>query len=171
VPVIPDKLLTPTPESDPVIPIVPVPVIAPPLRESPLTGVVEAVMDLTPTLTSPEPSRLVLSTVLMLVPLTKVACLLLNVFQSVLVNAPLVDVFAVAILTVGLTVAVPVIDRGETALTEVTVPVPLAPRRLVTVTFLVAPDCHSGTSSPPDNGVSAGGNPSIVVVLSEDMVS
>ena len=53
--------------------------VAPPLET---TGDVPVTL-VTPTEISPDPSRVVLFTVLMFVPLTSAACLPLNVFQSV----------------------------------------------------------------------------------------
>ena len=47
---------------------------------------------------SPDPRRVTLLIVLMLVPLTNVACLPLNVDQSVLVNNPVVEELAIGIV-------------------------------------------------------------------------
>ena len=73
---------------------------------------------------SPLPSNEVEFIVLMFVPLTKVDCLPLNVFQSVEVKAPVVVVFAVAILIAG--VVPPLEEIGAVPVTAVT-PVLLAP--------------------------------------------
>ena len=91
--------------------------VAPPLET---TGAVPVTL-VTPTETSPDPSRVVLFTVLMFVPLTSAACLPLNVFQSVEVKYPLTEVEAAAMLIAG---AVPPLETtGAVPVTPVTVPV------------------------------------------------
>ena len=90
--------------------------VAPPLED---IGEVP-VTEVTPTDTSPLPNNEVELTVLILVPLTRAACFPLNVFQSVDVNAPVVEVSAVAMLMVG--VVPPDEAIGAVAPTDVTPP-------------------------------------------------
>ena len=91
--------------------------VAPTKVAAPLVPVVVKVIG-SCTATFPLPSKEVEFTVLIFVPLTSAACLPLNVFQSVELNAPAVDVLAVAMLIAGV---VPPLDAiGALPVTEVT---------------------------------------------------